>query len=197
MASAAEVVIVQHADKQRLTGDPGLTNLGRRQAAATARWLAAHLTLASLWSSPLRRAVETAAPIAHPATVDARLAERMNWTDPSAQSLEQFLAEWAAATDDRDFAPTSGDSSHAAAARFLDFLDDLAGSGGRGVHAVVTHGGVTVDLLRTLLGDDHVPAGLVESGMPSCGLTRLTHRVDSGWSVDAIAQTGHLRRLDR
>lgn len=55
-------------------------------------------------------AVETAVPFAQLATVDARPSERMNWTDPSVQSLDQFLAESTAATHDRDFVPASGDS---------------------------------------------------------------------------------------
>jgi broad specificity phosphatase PhoE len=31
--------LVQHGDKKRLPGDPGLTGKGRQQAAMTARWL--------------------------------------------------------------------------------------------------------------------------------------------------------------
>ena len=31
--------LVQHGDKERVPGDPGLTELGKRQAEATARWL--------------------------------------------------------------------------------------------------------------------------------------------------------------
>jgi len=35
----ATIYLVQHGDKERLPGDPGLTELGKRQAAVTARWL--------------------------------------------------------------------------------------------------------------------------------------------------------------
>jgi hypothetical protein len=35
----ALVYLVQHGDKKRLPGDPGLTGKGRQQAAMTARWL--------------------------------------------------------------------------------------------------------------------------------------------------------------
>jgi hypothetical protein len=48
VASEAEVVIVQHADEQRLPGDAGLTALGHRQAARTAHWLAANVTVSTL-----------------------------------------------------------------------------------------------------------------------------------------------------
>ena len=53
------IYVVQHGDKERLPGDPGLTELGRRQAAVTARWLQ-RMGLQALYSSPLRRARETA-----------------------------------------------------------------------------------------------------------------------------------------
>jgi broad specificity phosphatase PhoE len=200
MACTVEVVIVQHADKQRRPGDPGLSPLGHQQATLTARWITANLELAALWSSPLRRATETAAPISRttgrPATIDDRLRERMNWDNPSAQSLQQFLDEWTDATLDRDLVPLSGDSSNAAANRFLDFLDELARSERPGTHAVVTHGGVTVDLLRTLAGDDALDAaapGLIETGIPSCALTRLSHHNE--WAITSMAWTDHLITL--
>jgi len=57
------IYLVQHGDKERLAGDPGLTELGSGQAGATARWLQG-AGLQALFSSPLRRARETAAAIA-------------------------------------------------------------------------------------------------------------------------------------
>jgi hypothetical protein len=39
--------------------------------------------------------------------------------------------------------------------------------------ALVTHGGVTVDLLRSLIGDDAVPVELMLHGAPSCAITTL------------------------
>lgn len=58
------VIVVQHGDKERHPGDPGLTASGRSQAAATAAWLAESETPSALYSSPIRRAVETAGTIA-------------------------------------------------------------------------------------------------------------------------------------
>ena len=58
--------------------DPALSDLGHRQAAAVAAWLD-HERLDALWVSPMRRARETAAPIAErlglPVTVDDDIAE--------------------------------------------------------------------------------------------------------------------------
>ena len=105
VAVSLRVVIVQHGDKERRPGDPGLTDLGRTQAAVTARRLACGETPVAVWSSPMRRAQETAAAIADelgvvPA-IDARLRERMNWDDSDAQSIGEFTKQWRATTADQ------------------------------------------------------------------------------------------------
>jgi len=69
------IYLVQHGDKERLAGDPGLTELGRGQAGATARWLQG-AGLQALFSSPLRRARQTALPIAAVAGLTVRLDDR-------------------------------------------------------------------------------------------------------------------------
>lgn len=142
------------------------------------------------FSSPLRRARETAAFIASrtglPVQEDARLRERINLD--TSQTAEDFLRDWAASVRDRDFLPASGDSSRAAADRLRACLLDLAGA--PGPVALVTHGGVTVDLLRTLTGDNAVPAVLMRDGVPSCAITTL-----DGLSVVDVASTGHLAAL--
>jgi hypothetical protein len=65
--------------------------------------------------------------------------------------------------------------------------------GGDGPVVVVAHGGVTVDLLRTIVSDvvlrDRYPS-LIEDGVPSCGLTRL--RVGGDWTVESVGSTEHL-----
>src|SRR5262249_55599185 len=97
-----------------------------------------------------------------------------------------FAAQWERATHDRDFVPDSGDSSRQAGARLLAFLSGCA-SDDAGSVAAVTHGGVTVDLLRTLLGDDALPADVLANGIPPGAITTL-----NASTVVRIAQTGHL-----
>ncbi len=76
------IFLVQHAEKEPGPGDPGLTDAGRQQAGRTAQWLYG-CSLNAVYSSPLRRAVETAEYIAGAAGLsvqrDVRLRERMNW----------------------------------------------------------------------------------------------------------------------
>jgi broad specificity phosphatase PhoE len=55
--------LVQHGEKERLPGDPGLTARGRQQATRTGRWLRG-LGVHVLCTSPMRRARETAECIA-------------------------------------------------------------------------------------------------------------------------------------
>ena len=180
------IYLVQHGDRERVAGDPGLTALGRGQAELTARWLRER-GLHGLYSSPLQRARETAARIAAAtdlaAQVDTRLRERSNWD--GSQTFDAFLAEWVRSTHDRDFVLSNGESSRSAGDRMRAFVGDLTGR--CGPVAAVTHGGVTTDLLRTLFGDDALPPRLLDGGIPACAITTL-----DDLNVVAIASTGHL-----
>lgn len=182
------IYVVQHGDKVRSPGDPGLTELGQDQAAAAARWLSG-TGLRALFSSPLRRARETAAAIAAvtglPVQLDDRLRERLNWD--GTQTFDAFLADWDRSTRDRDYVLGNGESSRSAGERMRAFVAGL--SGGTGPVAVVSHGGATTDLLRTLAGDAALPPGLLSDGIPPCAITTL-----DDMRVVAIASTGHFSR---
>lgn len=112
------IYLVQHGDKERLPGDPGLTELGKHQAAVTARWLQA-MGLQALYSSPLRRARETAEPVSRATglivQVDSRLRERLNWD--GTQPFDAFLANWDRSTKERDLILSNGESSRSAGER--------------------------------------------------------------------------------
>lgn len=192
------ILVVQHGEKERLPGDPGLTALGHTQAEATAAWLVEAVAPLAVWSSPHRRALQTAAPIVARTCVDlkidTRLRERMNWDGASGETGEEFLKDWHLASVDRSHTPRSGDSSNAAASRFLDALADLAATFDDGVAIAVAHGGVTTDVLRTLLGDERVNTNapsLIEHGVASCAITTLRLDVEQ-WCVDSLPTTTHL-----
>lgn len=122
----------------------------------------------------------------------------MNWGDGSGIGVDEFLAEWQRASDDRSHRPVVGDSSIDAAARFIEGLVDLE-STETNVAVVVTHGGVTVDALRTIAGDASVcaaNAGLIADGVPGCAITQL--RVSKGAvTVIEYPSTDHLDRATR
>ena len=180
------IYLVQHGEKEPLPGDPGLTDAGREHALRTARWLR-DFGLNAVYSSPLRRAWETAEIIATASRVglhrDVRLRERMNWD--GSRPLADFMAEWDHSTQDRDYVPSGGDSSVRAGERLRAFLLDVIAE--PGPVAAVTHGGVTADLLRTLLGDDGLPRGLLDEGVPPCAITTV-HNLE----VIEIASVAHL-----
>ncbi len=181
------IYLVQHGDKEPVAGDPGLTELGRGQAAVTARWLQGK-GLRALYSSPLRRTQDTAAAIAATidlaVQVDSRLRERLNWD--GSQTFDAFLADWDRSARDRDFVLSNGESSRTAGERMRAFLGGLVGR--PGPVAAVSHGGATADLLRTLLGDDALPPRLLNEGIPACAITTL-----DDLDVVAIASTAHLK----
>ena len=178
--------LVQHGEKARQPGDPGLTETGFRHAGRTAALLRG-AGLQAVFSSPLRRARQTAEVIASAADLaiaeDVRLRERMNWD--GSQPIAEFLTDWAATVGDRSFVPRLGDSSLQAGERFREFL--LEHVDRPGPIAVCTHGGVTVDLLRTLLGDQGVPERLWHEGIASCAITTLEDH-----TVLDIASVSHL-----
>ncbi|MCA1704385.1 MAG: histidine phosphatase family protein [Actinobacteria bacterium] len=191
------LVLVQHGEKERIPGDPGLTPRGREQARRTATTLAELGDPEAVYSSPLRRAAETGSIIADHLDVamhyDDRLRERLNWDGDEEQSMESFLADWERTTRDRDFVPARGDSSSQAARRMFEAIGDVANRH-PAMAVVVTHGGATVDFLRTLLGDDALAAlapSLLAAGVPPCALTTVIVS-GSTWRVDRIASEAHL-----
>jgi broad specificity phosphatase PhoE len=187
-----EVVLVQHAEKERGAGDPGLTLRGHDQARRVAQTLAAQ-RWDRLLSSPLLRATQTARAIGDACglepEVDDRLRERMNWGDAQQpESIDDFLRSWDRASRERTWSPPSGSSSIQTGIRMRAVLDDIVANGQSRTLAV-THGGATVDLLRDLATDSELNAlspDLISSGVANCALTRLVH--DTSWRIVCVAQ---------
>jgi broad specificity phosphatase PhoE len=127
--------------------------------------------------------------------IDLRLRERMNWQGEHHEALEDFLDEWQVATNNRSYVPRSGDSSEGAATRFIEAItertDELPTDA---VLAVVAHGGITVDTLRTIAGDENIRARrpeLVADGVP-CGAITMLERTGLTWQVNQLPSTAHL-----
>ena len=180
------VYLVQHAQKVREPGDPGITELGRSQATRTGGW-AQRAGIRRVYCSALRRSRQTAQLIADALELqpveDWRATERMNWD--GSVPFAHFTAEWARTVEDRDYTPANGDSSRAAAQRLLALVREAETISSPA--AIVTHGGVTVDLLRTLLGDGAIDGNLLIAGVPSCAITTL-HEM----TVVSVASVEHL-----
>lgn len=191
------LTIVQHGEKARGKGDVPLTQRGIADAQRTGQYLRGQ-GITRIVSSPLRRTRETAAhlavSLALPVVVDPRARERMNWGDgPAMQTRDAFLAEWRRATAERNWRPASGDASRVAGERFVSLLDDLAAAHAGGHIVIVAHGGVTVDALRTLFGDDTIRTrdATVFDGVPPCAISRI--RCADGYMLEMLASVAHLR----
>jgi broad specificity phosphatase PhoE len=140
MGTVTLAYLIQHGEKKPLSGDPGLTGTGREQAIHTGRRLRS-LGVSALYSSPMRRARETAEGIASVTGLtvrcSAQLRERLNWD--GSLPFEAFGDLWAKTMRDRDWIPADGQSSRQAGMRLEEFLSGLADT--PGPVAAVTHGG--------------------------------------------------------
>ena len=88
--------LIRHAQKADDTSsDPSISLLGREQAQLAVTYLKSR-PIARIYTSPLRRASETATIIASildvPLLEDVCLRERMNWGDIAGQAFDEFVA---------------------------------------------------------------------------------------------------------
>ena len=156
---AATLYLVRHAAHDQVHDTlcgrmPGVTlgDVGKRQAMRVAERLAGE-TVAAVYSSPLERAQETAAPIARKFNVPVQAAETLNEIDFGAWTGRHFddLASdvtWASWNRARSATrPPGGESFSAAQGRIVPFLKGLAREHPDAGVVAVTHG----DLIRAAL----------------------------------------------
>jgi broad specificity phosphatase PhoE len=178
------LLIVRHGrtewnEQGRIQGrtDTELSPAGRRQVQA---WrLPEAFRAARCVASPLRRALETARLLGHPASAtDARLAE-MRWGAFEGRLLAELRAERGTAMEadealGLDFRPPGGESPREVAARLSDFLVDAARQPVDLL--VVAHKGILRASLVLALGWDMLgrpPVPLEED-------TAFEHRLEGG-----------------
>jgi probable phosphoglycerate mutase len=196
-----ELLIIRHAEPVRVTADetrgapadPGLTERGKEQSRRLARWLAAE-GIDRVVSSPLRRAVETATPVARALGLEVEVDHGLCEYDRAADSyipMEEMRAEkderWLAMVEGRweDF---GGENPEQFRARIVPCLDRIvATSPGRRV-AAICHGGVVNVYLAALLGlERHL---WFEPGYTS--ISRVRAARSGPRSVASINETAHL-----
>jgi probable phosphoglycerate mutase len=195
-----ELVVVRHAEPVRIEdadgpADPPLTELGRAQAGAAARWLAAE-HLDAVYASPLRRAVETAEPIAAEhglgITIEDGVAEYdresphyIPYEELKAERTEHFLALVEGRFD--EISP----EGPAFVDRVIEAFAGLIASHPGQRIAVVCHGGTVNVFLAHVLGLDR-PL-FFEPEYTS--ISRVAASRNGPRSVVSINETGHLRDL--
>lgn len=139
--------------------DPGLTDNGRRQVAATADALSGHRSggvgPSLIWSSPLTRALETSAVLADrldlPVAVSPLLAERCAWHSDIGTETSRLRAAWPAfrfEPMDECWWPQQEEAVAALEQRSDRFRAEAHGAGEWQRMIVVTHWG----FIRSLTG---------------------------------------------
>ncbi|WP_201002349.1 histidine phosphatase family protein [Paenibacillus glycanilyticus] len=193
--------LVRHAIKEKAIGDVRITDEGIKQAEMTAKCFNT-VPISRIYSSPLRRAKETAHYIAQekelPVAVDDRLRERANWGDLSGQTFEEFVAMWERCTFDPEYIPAIGDTSKKAGERLGLLLSELAETQPfQSNILIVTHGGLITDFLVHSfpiheLQVWHPDFIAVQSQLiPECSVTKLSWEQGKFQIVD-FASVEHL-----
>lgn len=188
--------LIRHALPERVEGvvggaDPGLAEAGHEQAARLAAWLAP-VPFTAVWSSPLRRARETAAPLAAALGMDPVVDDDLAEWDREADAyipLEELKAEGDPRWQELVDGTWAGEDEGAAfAERLIAAMERIVASHPGGDVAVVCHGGVINVYLAHVLG-------LAEAMFfhpDYTSVSRVRAARTGPRSIASINETGHL-----
>lgn len=190
--------LIRHALPVRVEGvsgaaDPGLAPEGLDQAERLAAWLRDE-PLDAVWSSPLRRARETAAPLAATLGLEVVVDDDLAEWDRDADSyvpLEELKAEGDPRYQELIDGTWAGEDDGAAfARRLIGAMDRIVAAHPGGDVAVVCHGGVINVYLAHLLG--LAEAMFFHPGYTS--VSRVHASRNGARGLASINETGHLHR---
>ncbi len=202
--SSAEILLLRHGQSEGNEGGrfgghgpTPLTALGRRQAEATARALAA-AGLSAVFASDLVRAMQTAAPIVAATGIamctTPALRERsvgvftgMTFAEAEAAHPEIFSAMM---RRDPDACPPEGESARDRLAHVGSFFDATIERFAAGRTLFVSHAFTLNLLLRRLLGLADSPTVFFHTD--NCALHRLKRSPTGFWNVEALNDRRHL-----
>jgi len=171
-----------NADRLQGWADEPLDAVGQAQAAALAAELRG-TAFTAVYSSPLLRASQTAAPLAQahglPVILDDRLRERNvgDWTGLTLDQARAQAPDRFERVDWRQAGAPGGDSQAALTKRVAAALEDILTAHPESLVAVVSHGGALSAVLAHLLGIP--PTGLVSFSFHNTAYARLAIRPDS------------------
>jgi probable phosphoglycerate mutase len=169
--------------------DPGLDELGQRQAKALAQVIPAG---ARVLSSPLRRCRETARALGVEPEIDERLVE-LNYGDYDLRPLSEIPAEvWATWRADASFRPPGGETLEELAVRVGSLLEAVLAEAGAGDVVLVTHVSPVKAALAWALGVGPAVSWRSFVGLASVTRIGVTER---GPSLHCFNSDDHLRHL--
>lgn len=195
--------LVRHGDKERVMGNPALTEIGHAQAKKTAQFLK-QFPISKVVASPYLRTQQTAKHIAEELDLEVMsndfLKERANWGEDPEQTIQHFFEEWNKATWEREFQPRVGDTSIAAGKRLekaVESLSEAAEKESEEHIVLVTHGGIIADFLRNVFEDEKLQHLIIEFPMgkgyevPECSVT-IIERKEDGLNLKELVAVAHL-----
>ncbi len=175
--------------------DSPLTSAGRRQAGRTATHLLARVKFEAIYSSPLKRCLDTARVLAKLTGQDVLLDDDLReftigeLENTSFRVLNAEFDFFNKLRADSDYTPRGGESLNAVARRMVRALHRIHERHAAAEHvAVVSHGAALAIALATLLHDD--PKRWTEFMVANCSVTELT--LQPRPLVGAYNHTGHL-----
>ena len=189
-----ELLLIRHALPMRIDegsvdgpADPALADLGRAQADAVTEWLSDE-KIDAIWCSPMRRARETAAPLAARLGLDVTIEDGIAEYDRESPSYIP-VEELKAANDPRWYeVPERPDHFRSVVVEAVERI--VEAHPGQRV-AVVCHGGVINVYTGHVLGLDDPLFFL--PGYTS--ISRVLAASSGERSISSLNETGHLRRL--
>jgi len=197
------LLLLRHAESDgnatgRIQGwaDFGLTELGRQQAEAAARHLADAGAVA-LYSSPLRRARDTAVIVAERTGLDiVDLPDLREYRFGEAQGMRWSEAEERFGLVGRDWG-AGGIPGEEGTPAFRDRvqrqIDELAQRHASDVAIAVIHGGVLGAYVSRLMGLADSEYSQIYGA--NCGITTLSQGMDANTAVVGLNDVCHLRAL--
>ena len=181
-----ELILARHGEtdwnrENRFQGhaDPPLNELGRRQSAELAEALAGE-TIARVYTSPLRRASETAEIVARRLAVDVEPLEQLREIDVGAWSgltrdevAVRFPEQYARWLERSPHGFEDGETYAELAARVVPAVRRLAERHRSETILVVTHGGPSRVLQARAAGIDYAEARRRETVLANCAVCRF------------------------
>lgn len=220
-----DLILIRHgqpdwAPDRLARNDPGLTDLGREQAARVGHRLASLNGVDELWVSPMNRAMETSTPVVAGLEKSPEIHDWMkeiqnpaHWEGEPVEEVEKALREANLRTMDEmwDGLP-GGETFRAFHERVVAGLVSTLDS--HGVHpasdddrhlwnvddpdrrvVMVAHAGTNAVVLGHLLGLEPVPWEWDRFRQPHTGVSHLTTiRVSTGWAF-SLRQLGDVTHL--
>ncbi|MFT7598182.1 MAG: putative phosphoglycerate mutase [Acidimicrobiales bacterium] len=189
-----ELIVIRHGRPERVEGvaggaDPDLTDVGHRQAAAVADWIASE-HLDAIYVSPMARARQTCEPLERRFELEASVDERVREFDHSESSyipleeLRKDKAKWKAYVASEETMTRSD-----FAGVLMPAIDEIVERHRGQRVAVVCHGGVINIIAARVLGI----ADRMFFNPDYTSINRFMFASSGESSVLSLNDTGHLR----